>query len=210
VAAHWISDRQSGPLLLRYGSEALRERLLPGMARGEIHFCIGMSEPESGSDLASIRSSARRTDGGWRVSGTKVWTSHAHHAHHMLSLVRTAPGERHEGLSQVIIDLHSEGVEVRPIRLITGAHHFNEVVMTDAFVPDEMLVGTKGEGWRQVLSELAFERSGPERLLSTYPLLVEMARVAPGSASSRCFAPSTSWCSTSLRASAPKCSASWR
>jgi alkylation response protein AidB-like acyl-CoA dehydrogenase len=179
VAAHWISDRQTGPMLLRYGTEAQRERLLPAMARGECYFCIGMSEPDSGSDLASIRTTANRTEGGWLVSGTKVWTSHAHHAHHMLMLARTARAEaRHEGMSQLIVDLSTPGVEVRPIRLLTGGHHFNEVVMRDAFVPEDRLVGQEGEGWRQVMSELAFERSGPERLLSTYPLFAELLRSA--------------------------------
>jgi alkylation response protein AidB-like acyl-CoA dehydrogenase len=180
VAAHWVSDRQTGPMLLRYGTERQREELLPRMARGECWFAIGMSEPDAGSDLAAIRASARRTDGGWLVSGTKVWTSHAHRAHYMLSLVRTSRGERkHDGLSQVIVDLHAEGVEVRPIRLLTGEHHFNEVVLRDAFVPDHLLVGEEGAGWRQVVSELAFERSGPERLLSTYPLLAELLRELP-------------------------------
>jgi alkylation response protein AidB-like acyl-CoA dehydrogenase len=175
VAAHWVADRQTGPMLLRYGSERQREELLPRMARAECFFSIGMSEPDSGSDLASVRSTARRVEGGWLVSGTKVWTSHAHHADYMLMLVRTSRGERkHEGLSQLILDLGAEGVTVRPVRLLTGKHHFNEVVMRDAFVPEDMLVGEEGAGWRQVVSELAFERSGPERLLSTYPLYAEL------------------------------------
>ena len=186
VAAHWISDRQTGPLLLRYGSEALKERLLPAMAAGECFFSIGMSEPDAGSDLAAIRTSARRVEGGWSVTGTKVWTSHAHRNHYMLALVRTSPApekDRHPGLSQLVVDLRGPGVEVRAIRLLTGEHHFNEVVMTDAFVPDEMLVGEEGMGWRQVTAELAYERSGPERFLSTFPLLRQLlieAADAPG------------------------------
>jgi alkylation response protein AidB-like acyl-CoA dehydrogenase len=179
VAAHWISDRQTGPLLLRYGSEELRQLLLPRMAAGECYFSIGMSEPDSGSDLASIRTSARRVDGGWIVNGTKVWTSHAHRNHYMLTLVRTSPldeTDRHHGMSQLIIDLAGAGVEVRAIRILTGEHHFNEVVLREAFVPDLMLVGEEGAGWRQVLAELAYERSGPERLLSTFPLLTELVR----------------------------------
>lgn len=176
VAAHWIADRQTGPLLLRYGTDEQRERFLPAMARGELFACIGMSEPDSGSDLASVRTAARRVDGGWSVSGTKLWTSGAHRAHLMLALVRTSPrGEdRHEGLSQVLIDLKSQGVRVLPIRLMTGEHHFNEVVLEEVHVPQAMLVGEEGRGWSQVISELAYERSGPERFLSTFPLLRAM------------------------------------
>ncbi|HEX6548501.1 MAG TPA: acyl-CoA dehydrogenase family protein [Candidatus Dormibacteraeota bacterium] len=180
VAAHWIADRQTGPLLLRYGTEPQRERFLPAIARGECFFGIGMSEPDSGSDLASIRTSARRVEGGWVLNGAKVWTSHAHRSHYMITLVRTSPlGEdRHQGLSQLIVDLHGPGVEVRPIRLLSGEPHFSEVVFTEAFVPEEMLVGSEGEGWLQVTSELAYERSGPERVLSTFPLLREVVRLA--------------------------------
>ena len=176
VAAHWIADRQTGPLLLRYGTEEQRERFLPLMARGDLFCCIGMSEPDSGSDLASIRTAARRVEGGWSVSGTKVWTSGAHRGHLVLTLVRTeALGEdRHQGLSQFLIDLRGPGVQVRPIRLLNGEHHFNEVVFDGAVVPDSMVVGTVGQGWSQVVSELAFERSGPERFLSTFPLLRAM------------------------------------
>ncbi len=190
VAAHWIADRQTGPLLLRYGSEAQRERFLPAMARAECFFAIGMSEPDAGSDLASIRTSARRVDGGWRLNGSKVWTSHAQRSHCMITLVRTAPAaeDRHQGLSQVIVDLHADGVEVRPIRLLSGEPHFNEVVFADAFVADDMLVGEEGAGWAQVTSELAYERSGPERFLSTFPLLQETVRELgrdPGEAGAR-------------------------
>jgi alkylation response protein AidB-like acyl-CoA dehydrogenase len=150
------------------------------MAAGECYFCIGMSEPDSGSDLASIRTSGTPVPGGWLVNGAKIWTSHAHHAHFMLALVRTSTGpQKHDGMSQLIIDMTTPGVEVRPIRLLTGEHHFNEVVLRDVFVPESRLLGTEGNGWAQALAELAFERSGPERFLSTYPLLVELIRCAP-------------------------------
>jgi len=173
VAAHWIGDRQTGPLLLRYGTDEQRSRFLPAIARGECSFAIGMSEPDSGSDLASIHTHARRVDGGWSVSGTKVWTSHAQRSRYMIALVRTAPdGEaKDRAFTQMIIDLTGKGIQVRPIALISGEEHFNEVALRDAVVPDDMVVGEVGDGWRQVTAELAYERSGPERFLSTFPLL---------------------------------------
>jgi alkylation response protein AidB-like acyl-CoA dehydrogenase len=181
VAAHWVAERQSGPALLRYGTEKQRYDLLPRIAAGECFFCIGMSEPDSGSDLASIRTRATRVDGGWRVTGAKVWTSHAHRSHYMLTLCRTAKTEdRRAGLSQLIIDLNAEGVTVRPIPILSGAHHFNEVILDDVFVSEDMVLGRIDAGWAQVTAELGHERSGPERFLSTFPLLVEMVRVAGG------------------------------
>jgi alkylation response protein AidB-like acyl-CoA dehydrogenase len=176
VAAHWIGERQAGPLLLRYGTEEQRSRFLPPMARGECFFAIGMSEPDAGSDLASITTRADHVDGGWRVRGNKIWTSHAQHSHYMTTLVRTSPAGEHKqsGLSQMIVDLRAEGVQVRPIRLLSGEPHFNEVVLDGAFVPSSMLVGELGHGWEQVTSELVYERSGPERFLSTFPLLNQL------------------------------------
>lgn len=172
---HWIADRQTGPLLLRYGSESLREKYLPGMARGEIYACIGLSEPNAGSDLASVRSHARRTPEGWVLNGQKIWTSNAHQCQAMLALVRTDPGsERHAGLSQLMIDLDLPGISVRPIIDMTGEHHFNEVYFDDALIPLDALVGIEGEGWKQAMAELAYERSGPERYLSTHMLFAEL------------------------------------
>jgi acyl-CoA dehydrogenase len=180
VGAHWIADRQSAPLLLRYGTEEQRLDFLPGIAKGEIFFCIGMSEPDAGSDLASIRTRAVKVAGGYEVTGTKIWTSYAHESHFAITLVRTAPAEadRHRGLSQLILDLQSPGVTIRPIINLAGDHDFNEIVLDRVFVPAGRLVGEEGEGWRQVTSELAFERSGPERFLSSFQLLVELLRRA--------------------------------
>jgi alkylation response protein AidB-like acyl-CoA dehydrogenase len=188
VGAHWIADRQSAPLLLRYGTEEQRLALLPGIARGEVFFCIGMSEPDAGSDLASIRTRATPVTGGYEVTGTKIWTSYAHESHFAITLVRTGPAEadrhhdrhhdRHRGLSQLILDLKAPGVTIRPIVNIAGEHDFNEVALDRVFVPEDRLVGKEGDGWRQVTSELAFERSGPERFLSSFQLLVELIRRA--------------------------------
>ncbi|MGZ8801850.1 MAG: acyl-CoA dehydrogenase family protein [Mycobacterium sp.] len=174
VAAHWIADRQIVPSLLKYGTEFQRKEFLPKIVRGECFFGIGMSEPDSGSDLASVRTRAERVDGGWALTGTKVWTSGAHLAHAFIALARTEPvdpAHRHAGLSQFIVDLRGPDVEVRPIVSMNGAHHFNEVILDGAFVPDTMVFGEIGQGWQQVTSELSFERSGPERFLSTFVLL---------------------------------------
>ncbi|WP_420391503.1 acyl-CoA dehydrogenase family protein [Acuticoccus sp.] len=178
VGAHWIADRQSGPLLLQYGTEEQRQTILPRIAAGECFFCIGMSEPDSGSDLAAARTRAEPVDGGFRINGTKVWTTNAHRSHYMILFCKTGEAEdRHGGASQLLIDLATPGIKVSPIVDMSGQHHFNEVNFEDAFVPEEALIGEMGEGWSQVVSELAFERSGPERFLSTFALLTEMIRV---------------------------------
>ncbi|QSE84649.1 acyl-CoA dehydrogenase family protein [Rhodococcus koreensis] len=178
VAAHWIADRQIAPSLLLYGTEFQKQKYLPEIAHGECYFAIGMSEPDTGSDLASVRTKATRVDDGWVLSGTKVWTSGAHHAHAFICLARTTPvdpAHRHDGLSQFIVDLRSPRVDIRPIVSMHGGHHFNEVILNDVFVADDMVFGTIGSGWQQVTSELSFERSGPERFLSTFPLLADTA-----------------------------------
>jgi acyl-CoA dehydrogenase len=180
VSAHWVVDRQTGPSLLRFGTEAQRERLLPGMARGEISFAIGMSEEGAGSDLAAVSTRAERTDGGWLVTGVKKWTGGADKADCFVVLCRTTPlsDDRHAGLSQLIVDLRSPGIATRPIRLMHGVHQWNEVRLDGVFVPDDMVLGEVGAGWTQVVSELAYERSGPERTLSTFPLLSAFAAAA--------------------------------
>lgn len=188
VAAHWIADRQSGPSLLKYGTEEQKQTILPGIAAGETVFCIGMSEPDSGSDLAATRTRAVPADGGWRVTGTKLWTTGAHDADYMILFCRTSgtPADRQAGTSQMLVDLRTtEGITIRPIIDLAGQHHFNEVHFEDAFLPATALIGTEGAGWEQVMSELAFERSGPERFLSSMQLLIELVGVlqdAPGEA----------------------------
>ena len=164
--------------LIHFGSEEQRQRFLPRIARGELAFAIGMSEPDSGSDLASIRTRAERVEGGYKVNGTKVWTSNAHISEYMIALFRTkvVPDKKHEGLSQFLVDTKSPGISIRPIVDLSGEHHFNEVVFQDAFVPEDMRVGDEGAGWKQVTTELAFERSGPERYLSSLRLIIETIR----------------------------------
>lgn len=188
VAAHWIADRQSGPSLLKFGTEEQKATILPGIAAGETVFCIGMSEPDSGSDLAATRTRATPVVGGWRVTGTKLWTTGAHHADYMILFCRTsgASTDRQAGTSQLLVDMHAtDGMTIRPIIDLAGQHHFNEVHFEDAFIPASALIGTEGDGWNQVMSELAFERSGPERFLSSMQLLLELIAVlrdAPGDA----------------------------
>jgi acyl-CoA dehydrogenase len=174
VAAHWIADRQIAPSLLAHGSEEQKREYLPRIAKGECYFAIGMSEPDAGSDLAGVRTRATQVDGGWRISGSKVWTSGAHRAEAFFVLARTASDvetSKHAGLSQFLVPLDAEGISIRPIVSADGLHHFNEVFLTDVFVPHSAVLGTLGSGWKQVTSELSYERSGPERFLSTYPLL---------------------------------------
>lgn len=174
VAAHWIADRQMAPGILANGTEEQKHRYLPGIAAGTLFFAIGMSEPDAGSDLAAVRTRAvAHDDGSWTISGTKVWTTGAHMAHAMVLLARSdgEAGDRQAGLSQFLVDLPHPDIEVRPLRSIDGEAHFNEVIFHDAQVGPEALLGRRGAGWAQVMSELAYERSGPERYLSTMPLL---------------------------------------
>jgi alkylation response protein AidB-like acyl-CoA dehydrogenase len=179
VGMHWIADRQTGPLILRFGNEEQRTRFLPPIAAGTLGACIGMSEPGSGSDLASVRVRAIRDGDGWRVSGQKVWTTNAHNAGIMIALLRTGEhGGRHEGLTQFVVDLTDPAVTVRPIVDLAGGHDFNEVFFDDLFIPDTMRVGAEGDGWKQVTAELSLERSGPERYLSCFGLFLALMRRA--------------------------------
>jgi acyl-CoA dehydrogenase len=179
VRAHWAADRQQGPIILKFGSEAQKRRFIPGIIAGETYFCIGLSEPEAGSDLAALKTRAERVKGGWRVNGRKIWTSNAHRAHYMVALVRTSPAgdARHVGMSQLIIDLTSPGISVSPIVAMNGEHDFNEVLLEDVFVPDDMLIGEEGNGWFQGSTELAYERAGPERWLSSFCLICALVGV---------------------------------
>lgn len=175
VGAHWIGDRQSGPLILRLGTDAQRAKFLPRIVSGDYAFCIGLSEPDSGSDLASLRTRADKVDGGWKLNGRKIWTTFGHLCDWMIALVRTSPppegGSKHQGLSQMLVDLKAPGVTIRPIRDLVGEEGFNEITFDDVMLPEDALVGREGAGWSQATSELAFERSGPDRYLSSHPLL---------------------------------------
>ena len=180
VGAHWIADRQSGPQILRHGTEEQKRFFLPRIAKGECYFAIGMSEPGAGSDLSSVRTRAERTSGGWKLTGQKVWTSWAHLAQWSIVFCRSSPPaeDRHAGFSQLIVVLSLPGVTIRPIVNLAGEHHFNEVYFDAVFVPDDRVLGNIGAGWSQLMGELALERSGPERFLSTFPLLAAFAERA--------------------------------
>jgi alkylation response protein AidB-like acyl-CoA dehydrogenase len=175
VGSHWIADRQSGPLILKYGTEAQRQFYIPAICKGEAFFCIGMSEPNSGSDLASIRTKAEKTTTGWLLNGQKIWTTNAGACQYMIALVRTSgtSDDRQKGLSQVIVDLSLPGVTVKPITDLSGDRHFCEVFFENVELKDDALIGAEGKGWEQVTAELAFERSGPERLFSSIVLFDE-------------------------------------
>lgn len=171
VAAHWIADRQHAPMLLEHGTEEQKLDILPRIAAGQCYFAIGLSEPGAGSDLANVKTKAEKVDGGWKINGLKIWSSGAHMSHYMVAILRTSPADgrnRHVGLSQIMVDLNLPGVTVKPIVDLSGDAHFNEVYFEDVIVPDDCLLGEEGGGWKQVTGELAMERSGPERFLSSY------------------------------------------
>jgi alkylation response protein AidB-like acyl-CoA dehydrogenase len=183
VGAHWIADRQSGGQILRFGTEAMRRDILPRICSGQCFFGIGMSEPDVGSDLASVRTRGEKTNAGWRINGTKVWTSGAHRANYLIALVRTEPQSqnRHAGLTQFLIDLSRPGLRISPIENLAKERDFCEVVLEDYEAHDDEVLGEVGHGWKLVTHELAQERSGPERFLSDFNILVELVRkLGPG------------------------------
>jgi len=184
VGYHWVADRQTGNIINKFGDDEQRERFLPAICRGELGFSIGMSEPDSGSDLASVSTRADRDDGGWIVNGTKIWTSGAHQNDWFICLLRTHPleegGNKREGLSQLLIDLETPGLDIGPIPFLNGEHHFNEVSFNDVFVPDENVVGQAGMGWNQNTTEMAYERGGPDRWLSPFSTVEQLLRETQG------------------------------
>ncbi|MFE4956046.1 acyl-CoA dehydrogenase family protein [Streptomyces sp. NPDC056653] len=177
LGAHWTADRQTAPSLMINGPETLRRELLPRIAAGRCLIAGGFSEPESGSDLASVRTRARKVDGGWRITGRKIWTTDADKADYIEILCRTSDSEtKHQGLSLIVVPMGAEGLSVHPIEGMDGERHFNEVVIDDVFARDDCLIGKEGSGWEQLTAELALERAGPERYLSTFPLFEAFVR----------------------------------
>ncbi len=177
---HFVADRQSGPTIIKYGTEAIKQDILPRIISGECCFAIGMSEPDSGSDLFAAKTKATRTNEGWRINGRKVWTSNAHQADYLIALFRTSPStedNRRHGLTNFIVDMKTDGISTRPIHFPTGQHEFNEVIFDDVLIPDEMVLGAVDDAWKQATSELAYERSGPERFLETLHVLFALIDV---------------------------------
>ncbi len=180
TGSFFTADRQSGPTIMKYGQEEVKNEILPAIIAGDCTFCIGMSEPGSGSDLFGATTRATKTDGGYLINGTKIWTSGAHQADYMIGLFRTAPPtkeNRREGLTQFVVNMKTPGITINPVINMVGRHEFNEVVFEDAFVADKYVMGTPGQAWKQATSELAYERSGPERFLETFYILTELVRV---------------------------------
>lgn len=178
---YFVADRQSGPTLIRYASDTIKDRILPRIVAGEATFCIGMSEPNSGSDLFAAQAKATRVEGGYRLSGTKIWTSGAHRADYMIGLFRTsAPTKenRRHGLTSFLVDMSDERITCSRIRQMSGLADFNEVLFDDVFLPDENVIGEIDGAWKQATSELAYERSGPERFLETFGALTALIDAA--------------------------------
>jgi alkylation response protein AidB-like acyl-CoA dehydrogenase len=150
-----------GPVVIAHGTDEQKERFLEPILSAEEIWCQGFSEPEAGSDLASLKTRAQREDGGWRISGQKVWTTFAHEAKWCMLLARSdAEAPKHKGLTYFICDMAQDEVEVRPLRQITGEAEFNELFFEDAFVPDENIIGGIGNGWNVAITTLMHERAG--------------------------------------------------
>jgi len=179
VSQYFTADRQSGPTLLKYASEEIKEKILPRIIRGEAQFCIGLSEPNSGSDMFAANARATKTEGGWLINGTKTWTTNAHSADYMIGLFRTSPAtkeNRRHGLTSFLVDMKAEGIGVHYIPTMNNSSDFNEVVFEDVFIPDVNVIGEIDGAWKQATTELAYERSGPERFLEPLYILTEVIR----------------------------------
>lgn len=167
IASMWIADRQMGPSIIAYGTADQQSAYLPGILAGEATWCIGMSEPEAGSDLASLKTSAVLDGDAWIVNGQKIWTSFGDVADYCYLICRTSnEGSKHRGISELIVPMGLPGIEVRPIRDMVGGRHFCEIFFADVRVPIENLVGAEGGAFKQTMTQLEHERGGIDRLVS--------------------------------------------
>jgi alkylation response protein AidB-like acyl-CoA dehydrogenase len=153
-----IGEDFSGPTIIAFGTQDQQRRYLQPILTGEHIWCQLFSEPESGSDLASLRTAATKIDGGWRINGQKIWTSRAQLAAHAILLARTGGGPRHRGITYFLLDMSAPGLRVRPLAHMLGEAEFNEVFLDEVFVPDADVVGEVDDGWRVAMGTLAFER----------------------------------------------------
>jgi len=171
IAAMWFADRQMGPTLIAFGRDDQREAFLPGILSGKTTWCIGMSEPNAGSDLAGLKTTATRDGDHWVINGQKIWTSFAAVSDYCYLIGRTgSDGPPHQGISEIIVPMDSPGIEVRPITDMTTNRHFCEVFFTDVRVPAENLVGVEGNAFKQTMRQLEHERGGVDRLVSNRAL----------------------------------------
>ncbi len=159
LRADFFGDTLVGPTILQWGTEEQKQRFLPGIMRGETAWCQGFSEPDAGSDLASLRTTAALDGDEWRIDGQKIWTTQAQYADYIFLLARTDPAaERHAGISYLLVPMRQPGVEVRPITQVDGSSEFNEVFFSDARCPAGNVVGGVGNGWKVAMTTLGFER----------------------------------------------------
>jgi alkylation response protein AidB-like acyl-CoA dehydrogenase len=171
VGASWFGDRQMGPALIAHGTDEQRKRYLPLILSGETTWCIGMSEPNAGSDLAALQTSAVRDGADYIINGQKIWTSFAAKADFCYLICRTSREDvPHRGISEIVVPMQSAGIEVRPIRDLTESEHFCEVWFSDVRVPAENLVGVEGRAFSQTMRQLEHERGGIDRLVSNRAL----------------------------------------
>ncbi len=175
-----IGVNLAGPTLLAHGTPAQKERWLPHILDASHFWCQLFSEPEAGSDLAGLATRAERVEGGWRLTGRKVWTSYAQFADWGLCLARTNPdAPKHRGITYLVVDMHQPEVEIRPLIQLTGEAEFNEVVLDGAFVPDDQLIGEVDRGWQVTRSTLSHERgTSPRQLVKHLQLVEELLRLA--------------------------------
>lgn len=171
AACHWFADRQIGGAVLAFGTEEQKREILPRIMRGEAYVGLGMSEPEAGSDLASLKMRATEDGDEYVIDGQKVWTSGAHYVNYIYLVARTDPeAPKHKGISEFIVETNLPGITIRPLIDITGGQHFSEVFFDGVRIPKECLIGEKNRGFYQILEQLDYERSGMERLMANYPL----------------------------------------
>ncbi len=171
---HWSADRQMGPSIIKYGTEEQKREFLPRIIRGEVSMAIGMSEPEAGSDMASLQTRAIEDGDDFILNGQKVWTSGSHYANYIYLVARTDPSftphdpKNYKGISEFIVPTNISGITISPLLDMAGGGHFTEVFFDNARIPKTCLVGEKNRGFYQIMEQLDYERAGIERLMSNY------------------------------------------